>query len=295
MFSRRGFLQAGAALAGSRARAAAGFRQVHTEGEKVAYFSGERPWFEYRYAAARPKTYVHPLYAPDGRPITLDGPEDHVHHRGLMLAWSDIEGFDFWGETNPGKHGRIEHRRFERVAAGELVEALEWVAEGKVRVLERRTLRPLDLGSGFVALEWISELRPPGAEVVLSAGTHPYNGLGIRFPREMDGGEILNSQGSRTVEKANGEPAAWCAYAGAFGGGRAGVAILDHPGNPRHPAPFFVMNQPFGYISAAPTFREPFRVERAKPLRLRYLAVSFLGPADAAALNALHGKWGRRR
>jgi hypothetical protein len=24
----------------------------------------------------------------DGTPVTLDGPEDHVHHRGLMVAWS---------------------------------------------------------------------------------------------------------------------------------------------------------------------------------------------------------------
>jgi len=293
MLSRRAFIEtAGGGLAVAGTRAEAGFRQVHIEGEKIAFLRGDRAWFEYRYSAARPKTYVHPLYAPDGKPITLDGPEDHVHHRGVMLAWSDIEGFDFWGETNPGKHGRIEHRRFERIAPEEAIDVLEWVAEGKTRVVERRTLRPLALMAGMVAFEWRSELRPAGAEVLLSAGQHSYNGLGIRFGRQMDGGGILNSQGVGTVEGANGAPAEWCAYSGAFGEGRAGVAVFDHPGNPRHPTPFFVMNRPFGYMSAAPTFREPIRVEAGQPLRVRYLVASFGGEAEPGRLAALYRKWG---
>lgn len=71
---------------------------IQTMGEKVAFFQGQKPLFEYRYSSDRARPYVHPLYAPDGSPITIDSPKDHPHHRGLMLGWNNINGFQFWGK-----------------------------------------------------------------------------------------------------------------------------------------------------------------------------------------------------
>jgi hypothetical protein len=84
------------------AAAAEPLRLADTKGEKVAVSCGAATLLEYRYSTARPKSYIHPLCLADGRPITLDSPKDHVHHRGLMVAWSEVNGIDFWGETNPG-------------------------------------------------------------------------------------------------------------------------------------------------------------------------------------------------
>ncbi len=89
------FFAAGAAIA------AEGVRVVDTNGEKVAVSYGGTTLLEYRYSAERPKSYIHPLCLANGQPLTLDGPKDHVHHRGLMVAWSEVNGIDFWGETNP--------------------------------------------------------------------------------------------------------------------------------------------------------------------------------------------------
>lgn len=265
-------------------------RVVHSVGESVSFYSGPRQLFTYRYSSARPKTYVHPFCAPDGTPLTLDAPEDHVHHRGLMLAWSGVNGYDFWGEVNPGPpHGIIVHRRFESDPrrAGAVVSVEHWIAGGKVLLVEKRAVRPLRLSPDSVALEWLSELRAASEKVVLSAAEHPYNGLGIRFIAAMNGGRVLNANGAAEVAKANGDPAAWCAY----GTERASVGIFDHPSNPRYPAPFFVMNQPFGYVSAAPTFRVPFELLPEQSVRLRYAVVSVAGAPDAARLNALARKW----
>jgi len=287
MTTRRELLGAAAfALPGAR------LRLSDTKGEKVTVTAGGTPLLEYRYSAARPKSYIHPLYV-DGRPVTLDGPKDHVHHRGLMVAWSEVNGIDFWGETNPARHGEIVHQRFERLREGpvaEIVSLNHWMAEGKRLLVERRTVR-VGPPEGGTWLEWITELKAPDEAVKLAAGQHVYNGLGIRVTPEMDGGRVLNSNGTATIEKANGEAAKWCAYSGAG----LGVAFFDHPGNPRHPNAFFVMNKAFGYMSAAPTFRTPFELARGESIRFRWGVLAFRGEPQAEALDRRFEAWRTQR
>jgi hypothetical protein len=98
-----------------------------------------------------------------------------------------------------------------------------------------------------------------------------------------------------SVASANGQPAAWVAYSGALpSAATAGVAIFDHPANPRHPTPFFVMNR-FGYISAAPTFREPLPLDSGKPLKFRFAVVSFMGEARRESLDRWFRSWASAR
>lgn len=287
MPTRREFLYAaGAAAAGGR------LRVVDTKGEKVAVTHGGTTLLEYRYSAARPKSYIHPLCLPDGTPITLDAPKDHVHHRGLMAAWSEVNGIDFWGEVNPARHGQIVHQRFERLRErpeAEIDSLNHWVAEGKLLLTERRTVRVPPPSSEGVWLEWTTELKAAAGPVKLAAGQHTYNGLGIRFIPGMDGGGVLNSNGAATIGTANGEAAKWCAYHG----GGAGVAMFDHPGNPRHPNAFFVMNKPFGYLSAAPTFREPFDLAAGETIRFHWGVLGFAGEPERESLERRFQAWSK--
>jgi Methane oxygenase PmoA len=289
MIARRAFLLGGALSPLTNAA----IRSDHVKGEKVSFYEGARLLFEYRYSADVPKTYMHPFCAPDGN-ITLDSPADHVHHRGVMLAWSDVNGFDFWGEQNPAKHGRIVHRRFADLRKDKLVSLEDWVAEGKTLLTERRTIAVPISSKDAVWLDWTSELSAVSEPVQLSAAQHVYNGLGIRFAHELDGGNVLNSKGTTGIEKTNGDDADWCAYAVAVPKRSvAGAVIFNHPSNPRHPIPFFVMNKPFGYISAAPTFREPFRLEPGRPLRLRFALVGFNGEPSVERMNGMFRQWVR--
>jgi hypothetical protein len=194
MPTRREFLGAAAALAERRVRLA------ETKGEKVTASCDGVTLFEYRYGADRPKPYIHPLCLPGGKPITLDAPKDHVHHRGLMAAWSEVNGIDFWGEVNPAPHGRIDHQRFERLIEGsvaQLVAINHWTADGKLLLEERRIVTAPPPGEDGVWLEWVTELKAAGGAVKLGAGKHVYNGLGLRVIPEMDGGGVVNSLGSR--------------------------------------------------------------------------------------------------
>lgn len=287
--TRRGFLLAAAATA---ARGAERVRLEHAEGGKIAVLYGRRPLLDYRYDRARPKPYVHPLYFPDGSPATLDAPHDHVHHRGLMVAWSALDGFDFWGEVNPAPHGQIVHQRFERVSEGDaavIVAVNHWVAEGALRLVERRTLRVPPPRPEGIWLEWTSEFEA-ARDVALGAGEHPYNGLGARFVDALAGGGVRNSRGTVEIAKANGEAARWCAFYGAPGG----VAFFDHPSNPRHPTPFFVMNKPFGYLSAAPTFHDrTFHLKTGDRLRFQWGVLSYQGTRSAKSLDRIFDNWAR--
>jgi hypothetical protein len=293
-FGRRHFLKSTAGLlALPRGFAAAGFRFAHTKGEKVTVLYRERPVLEVRYDPTRPKVYVHPLYFPDGAPATLDSPPDHIHHRGVFLGWNNINGFDFWGENTPLPHGRVVHERFlqlRETTPATLASLNEWVGEGSLLAIEQRTLRVPPPIANVVRLDWESKLTAK-APLTLDASGHPYDGLGVRFPRSMDGGRCLNSQGTTEIGKASGQPAAWCAYSIERTGGGRGVAIFDHPNNPRHPTPFFVMNQPFGFLSAALTFRDPLRLGAGESLRLRYAVAAFLGKADGHNLDRLYTNW----
>lgn len=263
----------------------------HTKGEKVAVVSDGKTLLEYRYTPERPKSYIQPLCLPDGRPVTLDAPKDHVHHRGLMVAWSEVNGIDFWGEVNPARHGQIVHQRFERLkaaATADIVSINHWIAEAQLLLIERRTVRVALAGNG-TWVEWITELKPAKDPVKLAAGEHVYNGLGVRVTTEMDGGRVLNSNGTASIEKANGEAAKWCAYTGAG----ASIAFFDHPSNPRHPNAFFVMNKAFGYMSAAPTFRQPFDLAPAQSIRFRWGVLAFAGDPRPDSLNHRFEAWSK--
>ena len=260
----------------------------HTKGEKVTVGVDGKTLLDYRYTPERPKSYIHPLCLPDGRPVTLDSPKDHVHHRGLMVAWSEVNGIDFWGEVNPARHGQIVHQSFERLKPGEIISVNHWIAEGKLLLIERRTVR-VAVADGGTWVEWITELKPAKDPVKLAAGEHVYNGLGIRVTPDMDGGRVLNSNGTATIEKANGEAAKWCAYTGAG----ASIAFFDHPSNRRHPNAFFVMNKAFGYMSAAPTFREPFDLAPGQSIRFRWGVLAFAGDPRKDSLDRRFEAWSK--
>ncbi len=279
-------------------------RLAHAKGESVSFLYGDQPLFDYRYSPSRPKTYVHPLYAPNGIPITLDGTPDHIHHRGCMLAWTNVNGFDFWGEIDPGVKGRIVHMGFENFEEGgsaQLTAINHWIGGGTTLLVERRTLRAPVPGDEVVWMEWESELRALQEPVSLwiehegqpSAMKAVYDGLGIRFVYSMNQGKALNAKGETEIQKVNGAEASWCAFSGPLEvGSFGGAAIFNHPKNARHPTPFYVAaGHTFSYLSAAPTFREPLKLQAGQALRLRYAVITFLGPPDRAKMDSLYRKW----
>ena len=71
----------------------------------------------------------------------------------------------------------------------------------------------------------------------------------MRVEGKVAKGHIINSEGLKDKETW-GKRAAWCDYYGPVDGQTVGVAIFDHPDNPKHPTWWHV--RPYGLFAANP-------------------------------------------
>jgi hypothetical protein len=71
----------------------------------------------------------------------------------------------------------------------------------------------------------------------------------LRLRGSVGQGHIVNSEGVRDNETW-GKRAAWCDYYGPLKGDTVGVAVFDHPQNPKHPTWWHVRD--YGLFAANP-------------------------------------------
>ena len=77
----------------------------------------------------------------------------------------------------------------------------------------------------------------------------------MRLKGKVGHGHIVNSKGVRD-EKTWGQRAEWCDYYGPVDGKTVGLAIFDHPQNPRHPTWWHVRD--YGLFAANPFGQHDF-------------------------------------
>jgi hypothetical protein len=237
---------------------------IHHEGH-TALSIGEREVLLYRHGGADLfKPYVKELRTPAGLNVLVDSPPDHIHHHGLMLAFG-LEDTDFWGEEPPNEVGRQRPGRLT-VDEHALAHDTDWVVPGgAVVVRESRSIRIHEsAGQTCNLLTWRSTMQPAGEAEVRLWGRH-YFGLGMRFIHAMDGGAFI------VPPESDGKPyrgderltrSRWCAYHADIEGRPVTVAMFDHPLNPRYPATWFSMSQPFAYLAATPNLEAQPRTLR---------------------------------
>jgi hypothetical protein len=217
---------------------------------------------EYHYQnVARPCLF--PVLGPGGAPMTrswpmvktTNEPTDHVHHKGLWFAHGSVNGWDFWSEQKA--FGKTVHRKFLALQSGREAGSLralnDWVSpSGTVVCTDERLLR-------FRAEK---EVRTIDYEITLIAshgelrlGDTKEGSMAIRLPATLSVsgtnglGHIVTSAGLRDGA-AWGKPAEWVDYWGPVAGQTVGVALFDHPQNPRHPTRWHVRT--YGLFAANP-------------------------------------------
>jgi Methane oxygenase PmoA len=220
----------------------------------------------YRFGPETARPYIEPLLAPGGARVTRAPGEaaDHPHHHGVWVGHRDVDGVDHW--TGLPGHGRIVHRGFAPVDGAALDQHLTWLRpDGAPQLEERRTLRLLD---GH-ALDVGIRLRAEHGPVTLGDDKDAAM-LAVRVAPTIQGdrgGAIVLAGGRRGEAECWGAAAEWADYAGpAPEGGVAGVAVLDHPANPRHPTRWHVRD--YGLMCANPTGSRCFGAEADGALRI---------------------------
>jgi hypothetical protein len=262
------------------------------------------------------RPFFHPIMGPNDRPITQNGEfpgtlRGHYWHRGLFVAHQKVNGISFW-EEREADCGRIVHLGFDKLESGFSAECIEQLAwrdlKGRDILHEtRKMVFPANNQSArFMRL--IFRLRAVHDDVTFDKT--PYNLLACRVINSMcrvqekqkyardwgnlvdfsplhEGGRITNSEG-QVDDVCRGARARWCDFSGPLGDGTwGGIALMDHPDNPRHPTPWHNWNNMT--ITASFTYHEPFSLREGQELHLAYMIYVHAGNAEEAEIE----KWWR--
>jgi hypothetical protein len=238
---------------------------------KVVVEIGGKLFTEYHYQDV-PRPYFWPVLTADGGEMTRQWPmanakdeeHDHPHHRGLWFAHGNVNGLDFWSEEpNSCKivhDGFLEVKSFNRY--GLIKSKDKWLDHaGAVVCTDVRTMRFYGLSDRERMLDFDITLQAPPDKPVVFGDTKEGT-MAIRVAESMrlkhkngaGQGHIVMSTGLRD-EETWGKRADWCDYYGPVAkDGKnpeiLGVAIFDHPDNPRHPTTWHVRD--YGLFAANP-------------------------------------------
>jgi len=238
---------------------------IAEQGDKLVIEIGGLPFAEYHYQNVS-KPYLYPLLGPDGVPMTRDWPmkdvpgeeHDHPHHRSLWYAHGEINGQDFWSESD--KAGKTVHQKFELVESGPEVGIIKSFnklvgRDGKVVCTDERTFRFYNRTDQRL---FDFEITMRATEGPITFGDTKEGTMAVRLaesmrltgPKNKPGqGHIINSEGVRDGATW-GKRAKWCDYNGPVNGQIVGMAIFDNPDNPRHPTWWHVRD--YGLFAANP-------------------------------------------
>lgn len=220
------------------------------DGDQVEITVHGQPFTTLYFGAESPKPYLHPLRTASGKVVTRGFPmikddaeeirtkyQDHPHHRGLFYAHGEVNGVDFWGESK--KSGRIVFKSLDELKSGRngsLTATFEWVTpDGKKLLTEIKKL--VFHGVRDSRLLDIEETLQANSEAV-KLGDTKEGTFAIRVAAPLapkNGGTMVNSEGGKGEKEIWGKRAPWVDYYAQVGGETVGIAVFDHPKNPKHP------------------------------------------------------------
>jgi hypothetical protein len=242
-----------------------------------------------------------------------DTKKDHPHQRGLWFAHAWVNHLDFWNIAplkqrpyNQPDRGKIVLKQMGEIKSGKgsgsIAAEFNWTdVKGDVLLTESRLmtfysdpkLRTADFDITLTAVK----------QVTFGDEKDGVFGLRLRPVLQEEGstGVITNAEGLVSEKLAWGKPSNWCDYSGEIQGEKVGVAIFDHPENPRHPERWHVRGyglfavNPFG-LSAFTNDKSQHGdmvLEPGQKFRFRYRVVIHPGDAKSADVAALWAKYAK--
>ena len=231
----------------------------------------------YLYPETIAKPVLYPIKSAGGNDLTRGFPldprpgerVDHPHHIGLWFNYGDVNGLDFWNNSDAipvekkGGYGTIVHKEILNLKEGkekaELEVAMDWVGPDGEVLLKEKTRFVFTVSEGKRMIDRITTLTAQGMEV--SMNDNKEGMLGIRVARELehpsDKPELftdangiatavptLNNAGVRGKYRSSeglegdavwGTRGKWTNLSGEIKGEKVSLAILDHPKNVGYP------------------------------------------------------------
>ena len=225
------------------------------------------------------KPVLNPLYTSKGTMITRAYPffqspvperTDHPHHVGMWFNFGDVNGLDFWNNSNAipaarlAAYGTIRHTSIistqDGPTEGALTVAANWVnideqvllkeetkfvfkGDGNWRFIERTTkltaqqeaVTFTDNKEGMIAIRMDRAFEEPTTARAEFIDSH---GVATRVEPNNEGvnGLYRNSEGMEKEAGVWGKPANWVSLSADKAGEEITVAIIDHKNNWGYPA-----------------------------------------------------------
>ena len=245
--------------------------------------------------------YIHPVQTPSGITITDDYPRNHIHHHGIWSAWTktNFEGRspDFWNMGN--RTGKVIPVALDSTWTGPVFSGLQsrhhyidLSADDPVPVLEESwEIRVYDVPLASPRPYYLFDLHVVHrtySDAPLQLPKYRYGGVGFRGHWDWNGAKntfFLTSEGKN---RSNGHAttAEWCHIGGYVDDSFAGVAILSHPSNFRHPQPMRIHpTEPF--FNWAPSQAGDWAITSDTPYVATYRFVVMDGAPDAELYDRL--------
>jgi hypothetical protein len=268
-----------------------------------------KPFTTFHYGEETGKPYLAPLRSASGKVVTRHYPmeqipgesRDHLHHTGLWFSYDDVNGVKFW-ENDPSytkPHiGRIVVRNAEW-KGNVLMATMEWRDPGgKVLLVEDRAMT-FASDPKLRTIDFRIALTPPTEEVTF--GDTKEGAFAIRLAEpftERRGGKMVDADGRVGMAQVWGKRSNWVDYTAEVDGERLGVAIFDHPSNPRHPTYWhardyglFALN-PFGQNAFDPDKDEShWKLPKGQKIVFRWRVVIHPGDAETGHIADLYKEY----
>jgi len=223
------------------------------------------------------KPVLWPVMSPGGNMLTRSYPmvnkagdrTDHPHHVGIWLNYGDVNGLDFWNNSEAipamdrGGYGTIYHQSIEKAESGKgkatLVTTAQWKspddtvmlnektqfdfrAMGDMRIIDRTTtltamideVKFTDNKEGMFGMRVARELELPSEEPTELMDSH---GIVTKVAK-MDNTNVKgNYRSAKGVEGAEvwGTRAEWMKLSSEINGEPVSLVIIDNPSNVGYP------------------------------------------------------------
>jgi len=245
--------------------------------KKVDVLIGGKLFTSYIYPDNVAKPVLWPVISDGGNELTRQYPfknkagerVDHPHHVGIWLNYGDVNGLDFWNNSEAispdraDKFGTIYHETIESMESGKGKATLKTTAswkdskgnklldettkytfsvDGSTRVIDRSTmLRAVngkvditDNKEGMFAIRLTRELELPSTGKLKLTDSH---GVVTEVDASDDKTANANYLSSEGIEGGDvwGTRAKWMKLYGEINGEKVAIVIFDHPANAGYP------------------------------------------------------------
>jgi hypothetical protein len=245
-------------------------------GKRVDISIDGKPFTSYIYPDVLKKPVLYPLRTASGNFVTRGWPMDpragervdHPHHVGMWFNYGDVNGFDFWNNSNdvgnnPGPFGTIRHRAVTKMESGndkaELEVTADWQKPDGTVMLTEKTRFIFTGTTNDRAIERITTLTAAGEDVLFKDNKEGV--IGIRLARELEHPstrpEIFTDASGKATEVAQmnnagvtgkyrssegkegddvwGTRGRWVNLTGTVANEPVSMVLLDHPSNVGYP------------------------------------------------------------